>query len=465
MSEQNKINRLFKLAKDQKLLLDNNNINSLINSGELSPGRQSSNFRFNKSGLPKNSMFNLKNVLIMTSAVAAITIAILSILPVGQTDKLVNSETLYYIDGVRAISSIIQEDSAQKQKIKADTIRKTGKKINLKENIRLEPKVQTAIKKSVEVAAVLDLDVKTLKNLGFQEYNKSIQYYNMIAKNIAVYLNIDSTGSEGNVIYLNGADTAKHIYLNLGVPISIQHSDTIKKQPESVPYSIRTPKFALQLALKMTGLNFYPDYITDLTGKSIINVNNVVNDSSVVNLNSESINLSTSRNVETLIPVLINIIYSGNKNNYLAWFNKTDDFIKALPYNIGEDIKLEYAKYINFTYIYQKGISIDKKESEENKYFQSGKLNIPGINELNLYPNPVDEVLNIDFVNESPVNIDMYITDISGKLIQGLNKSFKFNNPGQHSEKIMLGELVPGIYILMLRSSDGSMINKRIVVQ
>ena len=85
---------------------------------------------------------------------------------------------------------------------------------------------------------------------------------------------------------------------------------------------------------------------------------------------------------------------------------------------------------------------------------------ISGINEesnatFNLYPNPVNDVLNI----QSSKNItQMIITDMQGKIVSNLNSN-------QNIVQVNTASFLPGLYLLQLINEDGTTGTRRFIVE
>ena len=70
---------------------------------------------------------------------------------------------------------------------------------------------------------------------------------------------------------------------------------------------------------------------------------------------------------------------------------------------------------------------------------------------INLYPNPVKDILTILLESKKTVNAEFIINDITGKLLY--KEDFKLYN-GINSQTIDMSRYSKGIYLLTVRSND-----------
>jgi hypothetical protein len=70
---------------------------------------------------------------------------------------------------------------------------------------------------------------------------------------------------------------------------------------------------------------------------------------------------------------------------------------------------------------------------------------------LNIFPNPVEDVMNIRLESKMPAKTDMILSDMTGKVL--IRKEIELN-PGQNSETIDVSNLASGVYLLTFKSYD-----------
>jgi len=79
---------------------------------------------------------------------------------------------------------------------------------------------------------------------------------------------------------------------------------------------------------------------------------------------------------------------------------------------------------------------------------------------LNIYPNPANEELNIELNAIESRNIDITVIDLLGEEIYKLNKRF---NQGINIEKIDLSDFNDGLYFIRLQSGDATITDKIVI--
>ena len=80
-----------------------------------------------------------------------------------------------------------------------------------------------------------------------------------------------------------------------------------------------------------------------------------------------------------------------------------------------------------------------------------------GVSELRIYPNPVSNVLNINFFSEKSQPVTCTITDMSGRTVKSIQYQ---HNGGLFEEKMEVNELAKGIYMLRIQTDEGCSVEK-----
>jgi hypothetical protein len=91
-----------------------------------------------------------------------------------------------------------------------------------------------------------------------------------------------------------------------------------------------------------------------------------------------------------------------------------------------------------------------------------GKQEIPVINDINIYPNPATEAINIDLNLERTQNVLISIFDFLGQ--QVFANDYGTMNNGKQILKINTGNLNSGIYFVSVQVG-GNKITRKIVVE
>jgi len=94
----------------------------------------------------------------------------------------------------------------------------------------------------------------------------------------------------------------------------------------------------------------------------------------------------------------------------------------------------------------------------------TGIEDIESLQSIRVYPNPVDDVLNIDF-SGSDVNMSkMQVRDISGKVVKSINASeLAYSNNGLF--QLNVSDFSPGFYLIQITSEGNQSLTKKFVVR
>jgi hypothetical protein len=109
-----------------------------------------------------------------------------------------------------------------------------------------------------------------------------------------------------------------------------------------------------------------------------------------------------------------------------------------------------------------------KAESDETvpcEYFPSFCEGLPGLDDLNVYPNPATDILNVEVIISRAKSIDYRVFDISGRLMVDDVETREYQDAGQYKERIDVSSLTEGFYLLVLTDEEGARMTKRIVKQ
>jgi hypothetical protein len=73
---------------------------------------------------------------------------------------------------------------------------------------------------------------------------------------------------------------------------------------------------------------------------------------------------------------------------------------------------------------------------------------------LEMYPNPVDDLLSVSYALEQSSPVTLYISDISGRMVQFITQN-ELQSAGQYQFQQNVSSLNPGVYYLTLQSAQG----------
>lgn len=164
----------------------------------------------------------------------------------------------------------------------------------------------------------------------------------------------------------------------------------------------------------------------------------------------------------------------------IFWFYPTEEFFNCLPDSIGIPMAKEYnvnvvPKLQVFTKERLKEMIItgilsgdeDQKtktlETVPCEYFPSFCEGLPGLDNINIYPNPATDVINIEVIISRGKSIDFRIFDISGRLMIDDVETKEFSDAGMYKQTIDISSLTRGFYLLVLTDDEGARMTRRIV--
>lgn len=155
-------------------------------------------------------------------------------------------------------------------------------------------------------------------------------------------------------------------------------------------------------------------------------------------------------NVNNLVPVFYTRKTLGLKNSkegFIFWFEPTEELFQRLPDSIANELRKEYQ--VNVLKLEE-----TKGETVSCKYFQSYCTPIPGIGEINLYPNPANNAINANIPFTEDTKLKIQVVDLSGKQA-GIQKSVELLGEGERDIPIDISKLNQGMYLMIFTNADG----------
>ncbi len=144
-------------------------------------------------------------------------------------------------------------------------------------------------------------------------------------------------------------------------------------------------------------------------------------------------------NITSLIPIQIRE-NTGLKadakydNGLIFWYEPSKELFKALPQ-------------------LQKTLSAEACTQSSDQKMQN----------VSIYPNPASMYLFINYTLLSSVKMSISIWDLSGKIL-AQNISSHIANSGENKESITLGDIPPGVYLVILTTDSGDRSVQRLVI-
>jgi len=97
------------------------------------------------------------------------------------------------------------------------------------------------------------------------------------------------------------------------------------------------------------------------------------------------------------------------------------------------------------------------------QYFPSFCAGLPGLDNLNVYPNPASDQITIDVILSQPKEIQYKILDLLGRIVNDELSTKKYSDSGRFTETMDVSFLKSGLYLLVLTDKEGAKMTKRIL--
>ncbi len=163
----------------------------------------------------------------------------------------------------------------------------------------------------------------------------------------------------------------------------------------------------------------------------------------------------------------------------IFWVYPTDGFFQCLPPDIAGPMKREFnyqAGRMDPNFAPQMGGSIGigvgilKKDSVNEHiepvpcvYFTNLCESLPGIEYVNLYPNPATDKLNVDLVFQHAKKIRFRVFDLGGRVIDDGGVPENYPEGGQFKHQMDISKLQSGFYLLIMTDEEGAKLTRRFV--
>ena len=126
------------------------------------------------------------------------------------------------------------------------------------------------------------------------------------------------------------------------------------------------------------------------------------------------------------------------------------------PYNLGHPIGIP-----------DKGLKKDSEDMEGEPipcvYFTNLCESLPGLDYVNLYPNPATDKLNVDLVLQKAKKIRFRIFDLGGREISDAGTPENYTEGGQFRHQLDVSKLQNGFYLLVMTDEEGAKVTRRFV--
>lgn len=184
--------------------------------------------------------------------------------------------------------------------------------------------------------------------------------------------------------------------------------------------------------------------------------------------------------LELCIPVKIaDTTLHQHVQDCIFWIYPNDRFLGCLPKEIGEPMRKErnyQLKKMDPNFVLNtdgrkvSGSIVTKKESVNESvepvpcvYFSNLCESLPGVDYVNLYPNPATDKINVDLVLQKAKKIRFRVIDLGGREITEFGSPENYTGGGQFKHQLDISNLQSGLYVLVMTDEEGAKLTKRFV--
>jgi hypothetical protein len=184
--------------------------------------------------------------------------------------------------------------------------------------------------------------------------------------------------------------------------------------------------------------------------------------------------------LELCIPIKIaDTTLHQHVQDCIFWIYPNDRFLGCLPKEIGEPMRKErnyQLKKLNPNFVSKMNSSIGIGETETNKesvnevvqpvpcvYFTNLCESLPGVDYVNLYPNPATDKLNVDLILQKAKRIRFRVIDLGGREITEFGIPENYTEGGQFKHQLDISNLQSGLYVLVMTDEEGAKLSRRFI--
>lgn len=154
--------------------------------------------------------------------------------------------------------------------------------------------------------------------------------------------------------------------------------------------------------------------------------------------------------------IAIEIPLRNNKSEgFILWYKPSQELIDILPPKYSKQLAKEFKLLEREDAICGANINV------EETYLDIWRTCSGSIENLRVFPNPVEKELTVRFDLKESRNIQISIYDLEGNKIMDFKKAGY--NSGVNTEFLDLTKLVPGIYIIAVQSENNEITMQRII--
>jgi hypothetical protein len=323
---------------------------------------------------------------------------------------------------------------------------------------------------------IIKLNNEELKSLGISIENKEIKVpFTTTEKGNLIYTNYTKYGTTTTFNLKENNDLpvlGPKFKVSFGNKLTINLSDSFKNPSEFIIPVSNLPKKDAESIYKSIPI---PTLVTDDLGQKWLSysLDDGLTEADMKYMREHHLNPNTypkaiearknaeKKLIEKLpgyIPILVK---SGeektdeNKTQYRAdiilWYEPNDKLFNALPERIKKDLKKEY-----------KEVFILHKPSTQCVYFEACQQKSDAIEFYNVFPNPTESNLNLEFELKETQKLSISMYNIIGQLLTTFKNQTEFSK-GLNSLQLNTSDLIEGIYLLVIQTEKEEVISKRII--
>ena len=260
-------------------------------------------------------------------------------------------------------------------------------------------------------------------------------------------------------------------------------SDSLFYQYGSAPSGVKFWFTSGNMGLQALGA---PDIMIDLEDEDkplLCAVTNLKINMSM-NVNPQSYyEVDSTINGDNWIDICVPIRFNNSNGQFwdgnTFWFYPNEDLFNILPDSIGGPMAKEFnlnvipklrGTDLNYKPIFGGIMAPDsiynRKGAEKTvacEYFPSFCEGLPGLDDLNVYPNPVSDILNMEITVSRGKNIDFRVFDIGGRLVIDNMDTKNFTGAGMYRHQMDVSSLEEGFYLLVLTDEEGNRMTRRLI--
>jgi hypothetical protein len=96
-------------------------------------------------------------------------------------------------------------------------------------------------------------------------------------------------------------------------------------------------------------------------------------------------------------------------------------------------------------------------------YFTNLCESLPGLDYVNLYPNPATDKINVDLVLQKAKKIQFRVFDLGGRMISTEGSPENYPEGGKFKHQVDVSKLQSGLYLLVMSDEEGAKLTRRFV--